>query len=387
MLCPFPKLRLVTLAAAVALVAAAPARAQTVGGGADPGNAGAGPAPRGAAKAPTGKAEQKAENVKIPAAVLSGLLVGAPEAMLALKQYLAAVAGSPELIATRALDVVAQLKNSGLVRDPALLVAAAERVSRSVKETLGSAKIVQLKIDRNYKPPAKTIALDFAPPDAKVRPGFQRVLANDKMLKGDKMQAIRRPGDDADLLADGIAGVEELELELPDGEYRVTLMTESLGDAATSLSPFGQKIMANGEQFDILQATPDAWLNQAVLSNKGLAGFNTATERQGGAVTVTVRVQGGKLKMGFNLGDSGAGLKTYLTGMLVEPADQVSSLTVVPDVAEVLSTSAETRTRYESQLASSLSTLLEDINPGAGPSQLQDDLLQPVQTVEQTSPN
>lgn len=200
-----------------------------------------------AAKAPDGIGA----DIKIPAAVLSGLLVGSPESLLALKQYLAQVSASPAAVTRRALDVVRQLRESGLVRDPVLMIAAAERVSRSAADTLKSMKIVQLKIDRNYRPRAGTIALDFAPPDARARPGFRRVLPSDNIAQGNDMQAIRRPGDDEDLLADGITGVERVQLDLPDGQYRVTLMTESLGDVATSLSPFGEQIMANAMLYQL----------------------------------------------------------------------------------------------------------------------------------------
>jgi hypothetical protein len=229
--------------------------------------------------APAAKAGGEEAPATIPAAVLSGLLVGSPEALLALKQYLAQVSKSPDAVTRRALDVVRQIKEFGLVRDPSLMIAAAERVSRSAAETLKAAKIIQLKVDRNYRPRAGTIALDFAPPDARVRPGFRRVLPGDQIVKGKELQAIRRPGDDADLLADGITGVEEVELDLPDGQYRVTLMTESLGDVATSLSPFGERIIANGEAINVVQTTPDAWLKQSVLSNSGLAGFNSVISR------------------------------------------------------------------------------------------------------------
>lgn len=364
--------------------AQAPAQAQ--GARPDAGNAAPIPkaavSPKGAA-APKDAAATQKELIKIPAVVLSGLMTGTPEALRALMQYLAAAGANPDEVARRALDVVQQLKDSGIVRDPALIIAAAERVSRAVKDTLSSARILQLKVDRNFRPPAGVVALDFAPADAKVRQGFTRVLTNDPIVAGKQLQAIRRPGDDSDLLADGIIGVEKISMPMPDGEYRVTLMTESIGDAITSLSPFGERIIANGKSFNVSQATPDAWLRQSVLSNSGLSGFQTATERQGGAMTVVVRVTGGKLDMGFDMG-SGAALKTYLTGMLVEPVNRPSVFTALPEVRDALFMPQETQTRYESQIASSIADLLERTTPDAGPET--DALAKPVQTVQKASP-
>jgi hypothetical protein len=368
----FPHARLTVVAAALAAALAHPG-ASALAQNAAP-----------AAQAPAPKSAQApAAAAKMPAVVLAGLLTGTPESLLALKQYLAAVAASPDDVAKRALDLVQQLKESGIVRDPALIIAAAERVTQAVTETLSAAKITQLKIDRNFRPPAGVIALDFAPPDAKAREGFKKVLPNDAMLSGQQVQGVRRPGDDTDLLADGVAGIEKISMPMPDGEYRVTLMTEHLGDASTGLSPFGQKIVANGQPFNVAQATPDAWLKQSVLSNSGLGGFQSATERQGGAVTVTVKVTGGKLDMGFDMG-AGGGLKTYLTGMVIEPANRPSVLSTVPEVRNALYTAPETRARYESQIASSVANLLEQTSPSAGPET--DALSRPVQTVQQASP-
>ncbi len=308
---------------------------------------------------------QKKQEATIPAAVLSGLLTGTPEAMLAVKQYLAAVSTSPDEVAKRALQVVEKLKNSGLAKDASLLVAAAERVTQSVKDTLDSAKIVQLKVDRNFKPPAGTIALDFTSADAKVRPGFTRVLSTDGILKGKGMQAIRRPGEDSDMLGDGIAGIQNISLDVPDGEYRVTLMTKSTGDATTSVAPFGQSIVANGKDFSVLQATPENWLKQAVLSNQGTNGFQSATNNDGGATTITVKVIGGKLNLDFNTGAGGAALQTYLTGMIVQPVSQQSVFTPRADVASLLAPS-NNQGRFESQVASSIASLLENTSPSAG---------------------
>ena len=365
-----------SLVTALALAGATPALAQ---------NAPAAPAATPGASAPGAKDAKaaKPEPAKIPAVVLSGLLTGTPEALLTLRQYLASVGGNPDDVARYALSVVQQLKDSNLARDPALIIAAAERVSSAVRETLSSIKVTQLKIDRNFRPGAGVRAFDFAPADAKARPGFEKVLTNDPILGGQQMQAIRRPGDDADLLADGITGVEKISVPMPDGEYRVTLMTENIGDAATSLSPFGDKIMANGKELNVSQAGPDAWLKQAVLSNRGLDGFNTATSRQGGAITITVKVTGGKLNLGFNMGADT--LKTYLTGMVIEPASQPSVMTVEPEVRDQLFTRPETQARYESQIASSIADLLERTTPEAG--RPEDDLAKPVQTVQKVSPN
>lgn len=368
---------------ALSLMVAAPVFAQSAQGPQGP-QPGQGPQQAQGQGQQQGQGEQ-GEAPKIPAAVLSGLLTGTPEALLALKQYLAAVSKSSEEVSRRAVDVISQLRSSGLVRDPAVILAAAERVTQAVGETLSATKIVKLKVDRNYQPRAGTIALDFAPADAKARPGFRKVLLGDPMLKGEDMQAIRRPGEEDDVLGDGMVGVESINLDVPDGEYNVTLMTESIGDAQLSLSPFGQQITANGQVVNVGQATPENWLNQAVLSRQGLDGLQNTSSRQGGAITLKVRVINGKLQLDFNFGSAANSLKTYLTGMLIEPADEPSDFAAPEEITRLLNERPDVG-QYETQVASNISTLLEQaVEPEAGPEE--DDLAEPVQTVQQASPS
>lgn len=373
--------RVIAGVAALSLVAGAPAFAQSAQGQ----QQGQGQQQSQGQGQGQGGQGQQGEAPKIPAAVLSGLLTGTPESILALKQYLAAVGKSPEEVSRRAVDVMSQLRTSGLVRDPAVILAAAERVTQAVGETLSASKILKLKVDRNYRPRSGTIALDFAPADAQERAGFRKVLPGDPMLKGQSMQAIRRPGEEDDVLGDGMVGVESIDLDVPDGEYNVTLMTESIGDAQLSLSPFGQQIIANGQTINVAQATPENWLNQSVLSREGLGGLQNASSRQGGAITLRVRVTNGKLQLGFNFGSAGNSLKTYLTGMLVEPADEQSDFAVPDDIYQLLNDRPDVG-QYETQVASNISTLLEQaVEPEAGPEE--EDLAEPVQTVRQASPS
>lgn len=325
-------------------------------------------------------AKKPVKQPKIPAAVLSGLLAGTPEALLALMQYLAAVGGKPADVTARAIGVINQLKSSGLVKNQALIIATAQRIADAVRDTLSAAKVVQLKIDKNFNPPAGTIALDFGPADADTQKGFTRVLPNDPILKGGG-QGIRRPGEVDGLLSDGVIGAKGVSLKVADGEYRVTLMTESLGDAASSLSPFGQNIVANGKKIGVMQATPENWLGQSVLSNKGEEGFSSTTARTGGAITLTVQVTNGKLDLQFQHGGAQNILKTYLTGMIVEPVEAPPLFTVPQDITPV--TSAETILEQEAEVASSIAGLLEGAAPAAGP--IAEDLPEPVVEPTQTA--
>ncbi len=304
--------------------------------------------------------------IRVPPAVLTGLLAGTPEGLQQLKNFLADNNASPDDISQRAIRVVQQLKDSRLVSDPATIIAAADRIAQTVSDSLNAARVVQLKVDREFRVPEGARAFDFGPADKPPTEGFERVQPNDPRMRGGQMQGVRRPGDGANILSGGITGVEGMQLDVPDGEYRVILMTEALGDAAVSLAPFGQQLVANGNTLNIFNTEPEDWLRQAVLSTRGLDGASDQGNRQGGAITLTVRVQGGKLIMDFRMAGAEQLLRTYLTGLIIQPIEQPPLLARTPD-ADWGQRPVDQNARNEAQVAQAISELLQDVEPSGGP--------------------
>jgi hypothetical protein len=304
--------------------------------------------------------------VRVPPAILTGLLAGTPDGVQQLKNFLAADGASPDEITARAIRVVQQLKDSRGAGDPSLVIAAADRVAQTVSDSLNAARVVQLKVDSQFRVPEGAFAFDFGPADKPPTEGFERVQPNDERVRGAQMQGVRRPGDGAPILSGGITGVEGLQLNLPDGEYRVILMTEALGDASVSLAPFGQQIVANGNELNIFNTEPEDWLRQAVLSRRGIEGLEDSGGRQGGAITLTVRVSGGKLIMDFRMAGAEQLLKTYLTGLVIQPIEQPPLMARTQD-ADPGQRPADQQLRSEAQLAQEIATLLQEVEPAAGP--------------------
>ena len=180
------------------------------------------------------------------------------------------------------------------------------------------------------------------------------MLPNDPMLAG-QMRGLRRPGDEDGILSGGISGVKNISVKpIPDGEYRVTLMTEALGDANLTLAPFGNVINANGQTSRVLSTPPDHWANMMVMSSSGLAGAGEVDNSKGGGMTLIVRVVGGQLNLGFNFdGGSAQALQTYLTGMVIEPVSQPSIFTRTPD-APPIQPDTQNRLRQEANLLAAL---------------------------------
>jgi hypothetical protein len=299
----------------------------------------------------------------VPRSVLAGLLTDTDAASALIRGFLSGEGGDPSIVSSRAITLVDALQQSGLVTDPALISTITQRVARAASDTLNSRPILDLKVDKTFTAPPGVKAFDFGPPDKALQNGFQRVLPNDPMLTG-QMRGLRRPGDEAGLLSGGIAGVKNISVKpLPDGEYRVTLMTEALGDANLTLAPFGSNVNANGQIERVLSTPPDHWAHMEVLSSSGLAGAGEADNSKGGALTIVVKVVGGQLNLGFNFDGANRALQTYLTGMVLEPMNQPSIFARTPD-APPLQPDTQNRLRQESSL---LAALVNAVSKPSGP--------------------
>lgn len=299
----------------------------------------------------------------VPRSVLASLLSNSEQSASLIRSYLAGDGGNPDAISRRSIDLVTALQQSGLVTDPTLIGAITQRVATAASDSLNSMPVLQLKVDKTFVAPPGVRAYDFGPPDKAAQNGFQRVLPNDPMLQG-QTRGLRRPGDEEGILSGGISGVKNINVKpIPDGEYRVTLMTEALGDANLTLAPFGNSIVANGQNERVLEAPPDRWAHMMVMSSAGLAGAGEADDSHGGGLTLIVKVVGGQLTLGFNFdGVNQQALQTYLTGMVIEPVNQPSVFARTPD-APPLIPDAQNRLREEANL---LAAIVSTINKPAG---------------------
>lgn len=299
----------------------------------------------------------------VPRSVLASLLSNSDQSASLIRSYLAGDGGSADSISHRSIDLVTALQQSGLVTDPTLIGAITQRIANAAADTLNSMPVLQLKVDKTFVAPPGVKAYDFGPPDKAPQNGFQRVLPNDPMLQG-QMRGLRRPGDEEGILSGGISGVKNINVKpLPDGEYRVTLMTEALGDANLTLAPFGNTIVANGQNERVLETAPDRWAHMMVMSSAGLAGAGEADNSQGGGLTIIVKVVGGQLNLGFNFDSGNAqALQTYLTGMVIEPVNQPSVFARTPD-APPLVPDTQNRLRQEANL---LAAIVSTVNKPAG---------------------
>jgi hypothetical protein len=317
--------------------------------------------------------------------LVEAALGGDKDAVAALTAYLRGTgAKSPEQITQRATALIAQIGREKGGASTEALLSVIDQIASSAINLVSGSQIVLMGIDRDFVPDRAILAWDFGPADGAVSAGLERVLPNDGRIGGAALDGLRRPTD-TQLLNDGIAGVERIEANVPDGEYRIILMTQNLGDSKLMSNPFGSEIVVNGSAQSITQPSPEDWEGEAVLSNRGVQNISgqvpsagaarsfiagnldnfdppALQRQQGGAIIITAVARGGKLII--ELKGFGGG-RSYLTGLIVEPAEETSDLVLSRETVEALAP-PELRLALEESILAAAADVLVDIDPARG---------------------
>ncbi|NKB20482.1 MAG: hypothetical protein GKS01_08285 [Alphaproteobacteria bacterium] len=291
----------------------------------------------------------------VPTSILNNALTGIGGNQ-ALREYLGTADQSVDEITRRASALITALGGekgdaAGDSEKAQQILAAVSRVATLASRKINSASIVQFAVEDNFRPKQGSIALDFGPQDGTVMPGFERVAPTDRRISGDGVRGLRRP-DDNSLLADGLSGVRKIEVDVPNGEYRIVLMTQNLGDSSLVSNPFGREVRVNGEPLLIERGGTESWKKEAMLSSgnsnnqelQNAGGFRTGdisgtaqalyARQQGGAIILEGRATGGKLVTELRGGFEET--SSYLTGLVVEPIQQVSSVVLSETARELI---------------------------------------------------
>lgn len=326
----------------------------------------------------------------VPAELIEQALAGDKDAIAALAAFLRGTGTkSPEQITQRATALIAQIGREKAGASNESLLSVIDQLASAAINFVSGSQIVRMGVDRNFVPDRAILAWDFGPADGSVSPGFERVLPNDDRIGGAALDGLRRP-DDTQLLSDGIAGVERIEANVPDGEYRIILMTQNLGDGKLMSNPFGSEIVVNGNAQSVTQPSPDDWEGDAVLSNRGAQNISgqvppggaakgfiagnldnfdppALQRQQGGAIIITATARGGKLII--ELKGFGGDARSYLTGLMVEPAEETSDLVLSREAVAALAP-PELRLALEENILAAAADVLADVDPAQGDPEL-----------------
>jgi hypothetical protein len=310
---------------------------------------------------------------------LAGAIAGGDEGVVAIERYLDA-GGIPDNAAERAVALIRELQRSDLVADPEVLQQAADRISAAASRSFVAARIFKTRVTNTFELGPDRIGFDFGPPDAQVKDGFQKVTANSDLIKGPKPEAMRRPEGES-LLRDGIRNIRKVKLPVQNGTYRVMITTDDIGVPEATERPFGAGLKVNGRRVRVAAQSPPNWVNDTYLAepdryfaddgaaaaDEVAARGNARGDTTGGVIVIEAEVTNGELDLTFDLLE---GRQTYLTGVILEPAQEVSVFAGAREARQVLFTRPDDIVEATEVVETARQDLLSDIVVQAEPERL-----------------
>lgn len=183
-------------------------------------------------------------------------------------------------------------------------------------------ELTALEITKTLSPQGDVIAFDLGPVGSPLFPGFEPMPPTHPALKGSSLNAIRRPGPDA-LIADGISGIQSVYLDVPPGDWKVTLWTEDPGEWETLPHPFSRTIEINNTAILKEEKSPHEWMLSRYLSGRsrtyksGQTAWQAIGRHRGGVVSTTLSTG----QQGLTISLSGeTPAARFLSAIVVEPS-------------------------------------------------------------------
>jgi hypothetical protein len=197
--------------------------------------------------------------------------------------------------------------------------------SQQITDFVGLAKVetcVIYPIDaiclRRFVVPAGVHAFDFQPQGGTLYPGMRPVVPGDPRVTGGVGV---RYNDALPASGDAISGLKEFRTLVPNGVWRVILVSGKRPLSQATASPFGSLFIANNQKFEIMTIGPDRWIPRGAFANLPPSeAFTPFLVLPGSApaVVVEVSITDGELKLEFPEG-------AEVSIVYLEPADQQSS--------------------------------------------------------------
>ncbi|MBW7837915.1 MAG: hypothetical protein H3C28_14915, partial [Sphingomonadales bacterium] len=266
---------------------------------------------------------------------LTGALEGTPEGLEALQRYFDAALGDEEALRHLAGRLLDALGESAIRNDYDAMSKATERVGEAVAQAMAAGYTASYQFLDNYKLPRTAHGWDFGD-DAKKAPGdFIRIGVKSREVKGNHLRVFDLPGG-APLFGDGLEDVERFATDLPDGLYRIYILSAKRANGALPRHPFGDSVRTNGRSVRLIetrQSFPEAQvrftaggidldLPAAATAAEEIAPttirYNAAKSAQGLLVMTQALVANGAFTVEFDVPE---GSETYLVGLIAEESD------------------------------------------------------------------
>ena len=295
--------------------------------------------------------------------LLAAALAGDAGARGALEALFRAADGDSEAITALAVELIIALEG-----DPVAIADAATLIADVATDTLSSQPIVRISVDGKFKLPPGALGWDLGSPDSPAFKGFTKLTGGNKGIVSGATSGIQRPGGEG-LLSDGLINVTRisLDVDVPDGIYRLILMTDDQGNQDFA-NPLGQAITVNGVRTIMPGGSPDGWRDNGLLGGSGDQDADVIGTGTGGATVIYVEVVNGKLLIEFEAADNS---QILLTGLILEPAEGPSVLYTDEDIF----TDIEEFLYAEAQINDAIGQTFELIATAAGGEDEREDIL------------
>ena len=304
--------------------------------------------------APLMASEHGEEDPLTRAELLAATLAGDPSARPALEALFGEVFGDSDAIVALAVELI-----ESLAGDPVAFIDAAILIADVATEILTTQPIVRVSVDDKFALPLGALGWDLGSPGSPTFAGFSKLTKGNTNITG-ATGGVQRPGGEG-LLSDGLINVTRISLDVnvPDGTYRLILMTDNQGNQSFT-NPLGKAVTVNGVRTNLLGAAPNDWLGNGSLGGSGDQAASAVGTGTGGATVIYVEVVNGKLVIEFEAADNS---NMLLTAIILEPADGPSVLFM----EEVVFADGEEVLFAEAAINAAIGETLQEIASAAGP--------------------
>ncbi len=285
------------------------------------------------------------------------------------------LAAGPDIdaIAARARALIGALEG-----DPGAATDAAVLISDVAAQAMEAPRVYRATLDPAFALVPGAYGWDLGPALSPLYPGFRRVTPAG-LVSGDAPLRSFDLGRGDGLSSDGIFNVRSFTAHVPDGDYRLIVLTGDPGVHRLD-RPFAGTIAVAGATLPVANADPRRWIDGARLVAPGGEGDASAAAADGGgdvaldisgfspdaagadkplvgAMVLFVRVSDRRLSVDL----AADGKSTYIAGLILEPVEGPSALATpdpLPDPARIM--------LAEAQVAEAIGGLLESVATAAG---------------------
>ncbi|HKU94598.1 MAG TPA: hypothetical protein VJR58_04950 [Vineibacter sp.] len=227
------------------------------------------------------------------------------------------------------------------------------------KGSVCAAHIIDSVCVRRFNVPRGAQAFDFGPVGQPVYPGMRAVSPGDPRITGSNLTGVRY-NDAYPASGDSIIGISSFKTAMPEGKYRVVVISGKRPLAQALTTPFGRTIQANGRSIEVTAAGPDRWLPRGALANGAPDQvFSPSNVLPGSAPAVVFDVDhaGGDLQLAFpQTAEIGA--------LLIEPVGQTSGFVLDSTAQSMGPVSNRSCLEQEARIDRALAELPQDQPPG-----------------------